>query len=57
MAAPKGYVSKKKPKRTYESGRNSTPSTPKTPTKNFNTLNCNDSDSDTAAGFDSNWKN
>ncbi|KAG5875741.1 hypothetical protein JTB14_023334 [Gonioctena quinquepunctata] len=54
---PKGYAAKKKNRRTYESGRNSTPSTPKTPTRNFNSLQFNDSDSDTAAGFDSNWKN
>ncbi|KAJ8924745.1 hypothetical protein NQ315_000898 [Exocentrus adspersus] len=57
MAAPKGYVSKKKSKRMYESGGSSTPSTPNTTTKNFTSMNCNDSDSDTAAGFDSNWKN
>ncbi|KAJ8944033.1 hypothetical protein NQ314_009565 [Rhamnusium bicolor] len=56
MGAPKGYVAKKKTKRAYESGGNSTPTTPKTPTKNFNSLNCNESDSDSAAGFDSNWK-
>ncbi|XP_050512872.1 ankyrin repeat domain-containing protein SOWAHA [Diabrotica virgifera virgifera] len=56
MGAPKTYGSKKKYKKGFESGGNSTPSTPKTPTKNFHSLNFNDSDSDTAAGFDSNWK-
>ncbi|KAJ8982789.1 hypothetical protein NQ317_018490 [Molorchus minor] len=54
--AQKGYT-KKKTKRAYESGGNSTPTTPKTPTKSFNSFSCNDSDSDTAAGFDSTWKN
>ncbi|XP_074032332.1 uncharacterized protein [Leptinotarsa decemlineata] len=53
----KGYSSKKKNRRTYESGRNSTPSTPKTPNRSFSSFQNNDSDSDTAAGFDSNWKN
>ncbi|XP_057653974.1 uncharacterized protein LOC130892536 [Diorhabda carinulata] len=55
MAAPKAYTSKKKYKKGFESGGSSTPSTPKTPTKSFRSLNY-DSDSDTAAGFDSNWK-
>ncbi|KAL1517009.1 hypothetical protein ABEB36_000829 [Hypothenemus hampei] len=62
MGAPKGYMSKRKSKRALDSGLNSTPSTPKTPVKNYSSsslpLNSqmNDSDSDSAAGFDSNWK-
>lgn len=61
MAAPKGYAVRKKVKR--ESGLSSTPSTPKTPVKNYSSISLpianlnNDSDSDSAAGFDSNWKN
>ncbi|CAG9821581.1 unnamed protein product [Phaedon cochleariae] len=53
----KGYGTKKKNRKPYESGRNSTPTTPRTPTRGFASFNPNDSDSDTAAGFDSNWKN
>lgn len=56
MGAPKGYATKKKSKRPNESGMSSTPTTPKTPNKNMKHF-ANDSDSDTAAGFDSNWKN
>lgn len=62
MAAPKGYAVRKKVKR-GESGLSSTPSTPKTPVKNYSSISLpnanlnNDSDSDSAAGFDSNWKN
>ncbi|CAH0546749.1 unnamed protein product [Brassicogethes aeneus] len=56
MGAPKGYAAKKKSKRPIDAGMNSTPTTPKTPTKSIRHF-ANDSDSDTAAGFDSNWKN
>lgn len=62
MAAPKGYAVRKKVKR-GDSGLSSTPSTPKTPVKNYSSISLpnanlnNDSDSDSAAGFDSNWKN
>ncbi|XP_066138966.1 ankyrin repeat domain-containing protein SOWAHC [Euwallacea fornicatus] len=63
MAAPKGYVVRKKSKRTADTGVGSTPSTPKTPVKNYSSISLplanqlQDSDSDSAAGFDSNWKN
>lgn len=58
MAAPKGYAPKKKTKKIYESEVSSTPSTPNSSTKSFHLRNStNDSDSDSAAGFDSNWKN
>ncbi|XP_050301594.1 uncharacterized protein LOC126739818 [Anthonomus grandis grandis] len=61
MPAPKSYVSRKKSKRAIDSGLSSTPTTPKTPVKNFSSISLpnqtNDSDSDSAAGFDSNWKN
>ncbi|CAH1113085.1 unnamed protein product [Psylliodes chrysocephalus] len=55
----KNYGTKKKSKKSFDSGGSSTstPGTPKTPIKMFNSMHCNDSDSDTAAGFDSNWKN
>ncbi|VEN55722.1 unnamed protein product [Callosobruchus maculatus] len=57
MGAPKGGGPKKKSKTKYDSGRYSTPSTPRTPNKSFNSLVGNESDSDSAAGFDSHWKN
>lgn len=54
MPAPKGYASKRKSKRNVDSF--STPTTPKqTPRSLNNKNNPQDSDSDTAAGFDSNW--
>lgn len=57
MPAPKGYISKRKSKRNVESlGAYSTPTTPKQTPRNINhKSNPQDSDSDTAAGFDSNW--
>lgn len=59
MAASKGYNSKKKSKRLHESRGGSTPSTPKSSSKSFSgqSITGNESDSDTAAGFDSSWKN
>nr|CAH7753070.1 unnamed protein product [Callosobruchus chinensis] len=57
MGAPKGGGPKKKSKTKYDSGRYSTPGTPRTPNKSFNSLMGNESDSDSAAGFDSHWKN
>ncbi|RZC32176.1 uncharacterized protein BDFB_009258 [Asbolus verrucosus] len=49
---------KKKSKRPYSSGLNSTPGTPKQMSRNANSnFRMNDSDSDSAAGFDSQWKN
>ncbi|XP_063910291.1 uncharacterized protein LOC135127678 [Zophobas morio] len=55
---PKGSYVKKKSKRPYSSGLNSTPGTPKQVARNVNVpCQVNDSDSDTAAGFDSQWKN
>lgn len=58
MAAPKGYAPKKKTKKVHDLEVNSTPSTPNSTTKNIHLRNSiNDSDSDSAAGFDSNWKN
>lgn len=62
MAAPKGYITRKKSKRGLDSGLSSTPSTPKAPVKNYSTTSlpitgqANDSDSDGAAGFDATWK-
>lgn len=56
MGAPKNYNTKKKSKRTHDSGGNSTPSTPKSTSKSFYAA-ANESDSDSAAGFDSSWKN
>ncbi|KAF7278485.1 hypothetical protein GWI33_008387 [Rhynchophorus ferrugineus] len=63
MGAPKGYIARKRSKRAIDSGLSSTPTTPKAPTKNYSSTSLpltnfnNDSDSDSAAGFDSNWKN
>lgn len=49
---------KKKSKRPYSAGLNSTPGTPKQLARTINSVcNVNDSDSDSAAGFDSQWKN
>ncbi|XP_048525641.1 ankyrin repeat domain-containing protein SOWAHB isoform X3 [Dendroctonus ponderosae] len=62
MQPPKG-VFRKKSKRAADSGLSSTPSTPRAPVKNYSTSSLplthhiNDSDSDNAAGFDSNWQN
>lgn len=62
MSAPKGYNTKKKSKRSHDSGGGgggSTPGTPKSSSKSFSRHSTapNDSDSDSAAGFDSSWKN
>lgn len=59
MPAPKGYASKRKSKRNVDSfGTYSTPTTPKQPPRSLNNkINQQDSDSDTAAGFDANWHN
>ncbi|XP_068892414.1 CARD- and ANK-domain containing inflammasome adapter protein-like isoform X2 [Tenebrio molitor] len=55
---PKGGFVKKKSKRPYSSGLNSTPGTPKQLARNLNAaFPANESDSDSAAGFDSQWKN
>ncbi|KAL3284330.1 hypothetical protein HHI36_018494 [Cryptolaemus montrouzieri] len=55
MQAPRGYIGRKKSK--YSSGNtsNSTPTTPKQ-SRGMVRLGYQDSDSDTAAGFDSQWK-
>ncbi|XP_030767459.1 ankyrin repeat domain-containing protein SOWAHB isoform X2 [Sitophilus oryzae] len=61
MGPPKNYGSRKKSKKN-ETSMGSIPSTPKTPTKNYSSTSLpiantnNDSDSDSAAGFDSSWK-
>lgn len=56
MPAPKGFA-KRRSKRTIDtSGTNSTPTTPKQSARSMSQRNSTqDSDSDTAAGFDSNW--
>ncbi|CAH1980816.1 unnamed protein product [Acanthoscelides obtectus] len=54
-----GGNSKKKSKSMskHEVGRySSTPNTPRTPNRTFNSVHGNESDSDSAAGFDSHWK-
>ncbi|XP_044269219.1 ankyrin repeat domain-containing protein SOWAHC isoform X1 [Tribolium madens] len=53
---PKITTVKKKSKRPYSSGMNSTPGTPRQMSRNFSNFYTNDSDSDSAAGFDSQWK-
>ncbi|XP_064215772.1 ankyrin repeat domain-containing protein SOWAHD isoform X2 [Tribolium castaneum] len=53
---PKINTVKKKSKRPYSSGMNSTPGTPRQMSRNFSSFHTNDSDSDSAAGFDSQWK-
>ncbi|KAK9882289.1 hypothetical protein WA026_020399 [Henosepilachna vigintioctopunctata] len=56
MQAPKGYIGRKKSK--YQSGNisSSTPTTPKQSRSTSRRLGSQDSDSDTAAGFDTQWK-
>lgn len=59
MPAPKGHI-KRKSKRPLESssGTYSSPSTPnQIPRARTHFNSVHDSDSDTAAGFDSQWKN
>ncbi|KAF5289150.1 hypothetical protein FQR65_LT02040 [Abscondita terminalis] len=59
MPAPKGYPGKRKSKKSLEySGVSSTPGTPRQVQRNLMHRNSlQDSDSDTAAGFDSQWQN
>lgn len=59
MPAPKGYVAKRKTKKsTNISGTNSTPGTPCQPQRSLSgRSSIVDSDSDSAAGFDSQWQN
>lgn len=58
MPAPKGYTRRKSKRALDVAGVNSTPSTPKQSTRSIEQRHStNDSDSDTAAGFDSNWNN
>lgn len=58
MPAPKGYVGKRKSKKSLEySGANSTPGTPNQIPRALTSRNsAQDSDSDSAAGFDSQWQ-
>ncbi|XP_044748919.1 ankyrin repeat domain-containing protein SOWAHC isoform X2 [Coccinella septempunctata] len=56
MQAPKGYIGRKKSKYSSGSISNSTPTTPKQSRGMHVQLGNQDSDSDTAAGFDNQWK-
>lgn len=57
MPAPKGYVTKRKSRRPLDvQETNSTPGTPSAQRLNNNHHIAQDSDSDSAAGFDSQWK-
>ncbi|XP_031346332.1 ankyrin repeat domain-containing protein SOWAHB isoform X3 [Photinus pyralis] len=58
MPAPKNYAGKRKMKKSESTGVCSTPGTPSQVPRGLRSRNSlQDSDSDTAAGFDSQWKN
>lgn len=58
MPAPKGYITKLKPRRPADAVRtHSNPETPNQPPKFIQRHPMQDSDSDSAAGFDSSWQN
>ncbi|XP_025831811.1 uncharacterized protein LOC112904882 [Agrilus planipennis] len=59
MPAPKGFVKRKSKKMLDSTGANSTPGTPNQMPRSMShshRSSTQDSDSDTAAGFDSNWR-